>query len=175
MTDQQIREQLRRLSIFGNLDDVEFQGYAQALQHTGYTELVNGVTELISTYERSRFPLPVEIIRACKDVAVRSVEQRQATQREQEYDCGSMAATSAHAAAFRLVWYIEDAAMRQHFWQKRLQVNENASTEHQVAHYNQVKQEIEGYLRSINVSYTETKGCDLVPVMAGDEKEEYPF
>lgn len=174
MTEQQFAEQLKRLKIFGNITSDEMAEYRKAVIDIGYTEFVNGIDWLIQNYEKHTFPLPSEIVRAIKDAAYRKSESMKLRQYATPIDNASMQSTVAFAAAFRLVWLIDDQQMRKYFWEERLQIAENTAIKQQVEHYNTVRGEIESYLHEKGIKYNVSvnEKTDLVPCCAD---EDLPF
>ena len=79
MTENQLKEQLQRLKIFGNLHDGEFSEYSRALSNIGYTDFVNGISWLITNHGKRYYPLPSEIINATKQVAFEKLQKNNNT------------------------------------------------------------------------------------------------
>jgi hypothetical protein len=176
MTEQQVKEQLDRLSIFGNIQTIEqFKEYFKALQYMGYTELYSAVDWLVLNHDKRGLPFPAEIIRVSRELVAKKNEAAEAAQRESKYT-GSLKATQEFCAVFRLIWLIEDVSIRRDFWERKLSVPLNMNDNDQIEFYRKVRKEAESYLSAKGIQFLTTHSFDLVPKMSDTmQSDEYGF
>ena len=101
MTNQQIKDQLSRLKIFGNLgDSTQLEAYLIALRHLDYTQYVRAIEQLISTYDKRSFPLPADILRNVREIVTNTSYSFDKT--------GDSQITSAFMGAFSVIFNLEN-------------------------------------------------------------------
>ena len=115
MTEQQLRGQLARLKIFGQLDELEYQGYEMALKDKDYTCLVRAIDGLIISRDRRGFPYPSEILAAIKE-QYKPVAPTFSTS-------GDTEVTKAFLSAFFRIFELPDKDMFQKYRAKLLEIN----------------------------------------------------
>jgi len=84
MTDTQILDQLRRLKMFGNMDQNEADEYIRVLRGLNYTDLVWSIDWLIQNHKYKSFPIPNEIYSQAKNFAVARAEEERSKKISEE-------------------------------------------------------------------------------------------
>lgn len=169
LTEQQVKGQLKRLKIFGNLDESEFLEYYRVLKNNDIDLLSQSIDSLIESFNIHRFPLPSEIIREIRCISMQRKNEEN-LKKISGYK-NTVNATAAFASAFRYVWFIKDEQTRKYFWENRLAIPETYTEQQQIDHYNNVRNEIIDYLRNNGVIFNDTAetGTNLVPEIDDDQ------
>ena len=68
MTKDELVEQLKRLTMFGNINEIELDGYYKVLRDYKIGHLSKAMEAIIGNYSYRRFPLPADILGYIKSV-----------------------------------------------------------------------------------------------------------
>ncbi len=100
MTRDEISNQLRRLKMFGNVDELELNEYVKVLYRFTESYLSRAVEKIILHYQYRRFPLPADIIQYINEA---KREEYDARTRSPIVRDNKPAATEAFWKCFRLL------------------------------------------------------------------------
>ena len=76
MTKDECLKHLKKMTMFGNINDIELDGYVKTLCVFNEKHLAKAVELIIGNYQYRRFPLPADIIGYIKGVAKDCAENK---------------------------------------------------------------------------------------------------
>ena len=164
---KQIKDQLKRMTIFGNIHENELSEYYRSLNQLSYTSFVNGITWLIDNYDRHSFPLPVDIIKASKQVALEESQKKTL----KWGDCGTVESN----AEFWKAWHLVEKLPKErwdYYYAVALgsdtpMIEGNAACEYYIKIQNQIKTEA-GLIKDVGV----ISGSAITEPIIIDNKED---
>lgn len=172
MTDNQLQEQLERLTIFGPFDEKRFKQYREVLGDRSYDRMRAVVSFMLREYDKKHFPLPAAILagfsRAHSQPEYAPVDD--GSYRDAEI-------TAAWASCYRLCWMIKDTTRRVyefgHLVEGEVWENNPANKAAVIERYRNKFNKLADYLASVGVDvvpvFSLTGGSDLIPTTSDDD------
>jgi hypothetical protein len=115
MTRDELVAQLKRLTIFGNLNEIELDGYVKVLGKRDLVDVRRAVDTIIATFVNRHYPFPAEISAFIRD----AIKLRQEEEQRHKSCCKpDNIGSRLFYPALCLAWRLQPDRFR--FWNKKI-------------------------------------------------------